>query len=198
VSIKTGKSGWGHGTQWSLRADYRELEQYLARLQRQMPRVLGDTLKELAEENIEIQKQRLKGIGDKRGPSKGFHTSRNGTREVYYEWVSKQKAETKIANSLKANFTGNKTSGQQRISVFSNPYPQGVLGSRGGKIAQYYEDGTGKFFTGRNRHGKGGFTHQGFPALKYMQGIGMGISSGFIERFSLKAETQLRPGGRGA
>ena len=112
--------------------------------------------------------------------------------------MSKQKAETKIANSLRSRFVGNKNSGQQRISVFSNPYPQGITGSRGGKIAQYFEDGTGKFFTGRNRHGKGGFVHDGFPALKYMEGIGLGISDQFIERFSLKAESQLRPGGRGA
>jgi hypothetical protein len=198
VKISTGKSNWGHGTQWSLKTDWRELFQYLQRLEKEMPQVLGETLKQLADEGIARQQARLKRIANNRGPSKSFHTSRGNVREVYYEWVSKQKAETKIANSLRSRFVGNKNSGQQRISVFSDPYPQGVLGNRGGKIAQYFEDGTGKFFTGRNRHGKGGFVHDGFPALRYMEGIGFNISENFIERFSLKAESQLRPGGRGA
>ena len=90
------------------------------------------------------------------------------------------------------------TGNEGRISVYSDPYPSGVVGRRGGgKLARMYEQGTDSFQTGQNRSGGGGFTHRGFPALHTMEHIGAHISEGFIDRF-LSSAQKVAPNGPGA
>lgn len=72
----------------------------------------------------------------------------------------------KIANSIRT--TIETKSDNVRVGTFSDPYPSGAIGHRGGKIARIHEQGTGPFFTGAHSRG-GGFMHAGFRKIGYME-----------------------------
>ena len=188
--IETGKSAAGAGSQWSIKYDDFELRAYMEQLGREGEILIAAITIKLAIKAIIKQQQRLHGMGGVSRPA----AFSQGKRRTWREMGSRKKAESKIADSLK--WRHSKSGTEHRVSVFSDPFPGGVEGSRGGKIARYYEEGTGSFFTGRNRSGGGGFTHRGFPALKYMEQIGLDISEGFIDEF-LREAKKLAPNGMG-
>ena len=100
-----------------------------------------------------------------------------------------------IAESL--SIGGRDYGAEQAVSVFSAPHPTGMMGSRGGKIALYYEAGVKPFTTKTGQAGTG-FLHPGFPALRYIEHIGNNISMAFADRFAIHAQMKLKPGGSGA
>ena len=190
LRIQSGLGGWGKGSQWSLKYNDDELKEYMKALEVELPLLASEVLVELAQEGIAFQQRELAGMASLSKPAKFNHEGR------WHQWGrSTRKVEDVIAKALRHRFS--MEGGEGRISVYSDPYPTGAEGSRGGKVARYYEDGRSDFFTGVNRQGGGGFMHKGFPALQTMQKIGVYISEGFIDRFLKKAH-KVAPGGSGS
>lgn len=98
---------------------------------------------------------------------------------------------SKIADSITRS--QELTDDTARVGLYSNPYPAGVMGTRGGKIARIYERGTGAFWTGAHQSG-GGFWHEGFPALNYMA-QGEAAMKEYIENNLDRVLKGLAPGG---
>ena len=186
----TSRHSYG-GTHWSMKWDFREIEQYMEQLQREMPQLVASIVVDLAVKAIQIEKGRLNRMAAMAQPAK-FNT--DGGR--WPEMKSIRDGHNVLANSLKYRY--NDYGGEQTVSVFSAPFPTGPTGrrSRGpgdGKLASIHEAGTSEFESGL----KNKFKHKGFKALNFISNMRDYVASGFIDAF-LKAETAVHPNGPGA
>ena len=192
------------GTRFGIKWDIRELDRYIRQLGTELPLTIREVLIELAEENIERQRQRLKGMSNIGGTKWDAGTSMKRTYQAMFSRSYRSnngeagfgKSVTElIADSL--SIGGRDYGAEQAVSVFSAPHPTGVIGSRKGKIALFYEGGVKPFQT-KTGTGGTGFLHPGFPALRFIEHIGKNISIAFADRFELRAEMKLKPRGSGA
>jgi len=169
-------------TQFSLRFDDRELQYYLDKLGPEMNKQMEYILDTLAQQAISKQIMRI---------------MKHNPHPVQFEERDKPKATMGeiVANSLRHRIS---ESGQNetRLSIFSEPYPSGAKGSRGGRIAQYLQEGVAPFtaITPAGQY----FQHIGFPALDYMGEMNNEISMRFREIAEGHLEKNLKPNGSGA
>ena len=171
-------------TQWSTRFDDRHLQYYLEQLSREMGRQVEIILDEIATDAINSQYIKL--IKQFPDPVSWEETNqpRRGMGQV-------------VADSLKRRISDPGDINMTRLSIYSEPYPSGVKGSRGGRIAQYLQEGVAPF-KAYNPYYKANFIHRGFPRLDYMGEIAQHIQDSFQQIAEKKFERNLRPGGRGA
>ena len=169
-------------TQWSTRYDDRELIHYFHQLGKQIPRQVDFILDMMAEEAIAKVVIRLL----KAYPDPAIWEEQSQPRSSMGEVV---------LDSLKHRRSRTERDNESRLSIFSDPFPMGAKGSRGGRIAQYLQEGVAPFYAISN--GKY-FRHRGFPALDYMGEMARFIRDTFKDVAERKLESNLRPGGKGA
>lgn len=172
----------GKHTQFSFRYDERELAYYLNQLKKEMPEQIKIILDELALQAKNKVYTLLIGRFMDSVEFEEYPPPRASMGEVVWDSLKHRISET--------------DENESRLSVFSDPYPQGVKGSRGGRIAQYLQEGVASY-VGTNPKGFY-FIHKGFPALDYMGRMNDYITQQFKSAASGRLERNLRPGGVGA
>lgn len=169
-------------TQWSTRYDDRELRFYMEQLGKEIPKQIDFILSMIAEEAIAKVVIRLL----KAYPDPVIWEEQTAPRSSMGEVV---------LDSLKHRVSETKRESESRLSVFSDPFPSGAKGSRGGRIALFLQEGVAPFVA--VSRGKI-FNHDGFPRLDYMGEMANYIRDTFKGVAEKKLEQNLRPGGRGA
>lgn len=172
----------GKHTQFSFRFDERELAFYLNQLKREMPEQIAKILDALAEQARTSVYTLLIGKFMDSVEFEEYDPPRASIGEVVFD-------------SLKHRLSATDEH-ETRLSVYSDPYPSGARGSRGGRIAQYLQEGVASY-TGTNPKGFY-FIHKGFPALDYMGRMNDYITRNFKQAATGALERNLRPGGVGA
>mgnify|MGYP003637278323 CR=1 FL=1 len=112
-------SGKGQIVNFSVSMNDVEVQHALQQLDRDMPHVILDVLEESMEEVAD----------DIRDHLMSMNTASGGAQEV-------------IANSIRVSNNG------ESVRIFSSPFPGGVEGSRGVKLAQLYIEGSSPFLYG--------------------------------------------------
>ena len=104
----------GKNTSMTLDINRKQLIKMVNNFQQNGKTVLKKILKELAEEEVEMERQVLKAESTKQ------------------DWPWRTSPYREIADALRVNVTS------AHVSVFTAPYPHGPEGSRGGKLAQIH------------------------------------------------------------